>query len=344
MLNRTSDSATYLPELLNHFQHHFYFVILRELDVTWFKFHFYGESRMKIFLTGSLGPLGMRVVKLLVAEGHEVTAPVGSKSLFEKTKVLGAKPQLLNPMSISDMEAALYGHEAIINLAADDDNPWAWKKQSLRLRAIAFNLARGALRNKIGRFIHESTVFLYSDRDNDWVEEGSHGKTDEFASMALLAEKNILDMEKHGTIPVVLRFAGFYSADNGITQKILRWTRFGFYLETGIPEGYMPRVHLDDAATAVLHALKAPAGVWNISEDEPTTRRQSIAALSQTLRRKLSQPSPWAALLLRLEKPSCKSLRISNRKFKEATGWNPTYPSILTGWGSVSAEAKFRKP
>jgi nucleoside-diphosphate-sugar epimerase len=287
-----------------------------------------------------MGSLGMRAVKLLASEGHEVTTPVGSKAQLQKAKALGAKPQLLNPLIATDMDAALYGQEAVINLSGEDDNSRAWIKNPARLRAISLNLARGALRNRIGRFIQESTVFLYADRSGDWIEEGAHGKTDASASTALLTEKHVMDMQKGGVTPVILRFAGFYSSDNSLTRKILRWTRFGFYLERGMPEGYMPRVHLDDAASALQRALHAPAGIWNISEDEPSTRRQSSQALSQILGRKLSPPSTWTALLLRAGPPPCRSLRISNHKFKEATGWQPAFPSPMAGWSAVVAQAK----
>ncbi len=294
---------------------------------------------MKIFLAGSLGPLGKRVVKLLAAEGHEVTAPVGSKSLLEKAKSLGAKPQLLNPSNLGDMEAALYGQEAVINLVADDNNPRAWKKDPARMRAVSLNLAKASLLNKIGRFIQESTVFLYSDRNGDWVEEDAPGKHDAFATTALEIEKSIQEMKRAGATPVVLRFADFYSSDHEATRRILRWTRLGFYLDAGSPEGYLPRIHLDDAANAVSLALKAPAGVWNVSEDEPATRRQSSEALSLVLGRKLSQPSPWTASLLQAPAAPCRSLRVSNHKFKEATGWNPLYPSMTVGWKAVAGFA-----
>jgi nucleoside-diphosphate-sugar epimerase len=33
-----------------------------------------------------------------------------------------------------------------------------------------------------------------------------------------------------------------------------------------------------------------------------------------------------------------RSLRVSNRRFREATGWAPRYPSVREGWAATVAE------
>jgi hypothetical protein len=34
------------------------------------------------------------------------------------------------------------------------------------------------------------------------------------------------------------------------------------------------------------------------------------------------------------------SQRVSNRKFREASGWAPAYPSVREGWAAIGAERR----
>lgn len=251
---------------------------------------------MRVFLSGILNPLGSRVAKLLAKSRHEVTAAVANQWEAEQARALGSHPVVLNLLSVSDVQAALYGQETVVNLATAAGDTRSWLKYSLLRRALSLNLVHGALRNHVGRFIQESAVFLYGESDERWVTEDARLKPDAPSSSAFTAERNVLELEKVGGTPVVLRFAAFYAQDHWETRRILRWARMGFFLMAGPLEGYFPMVHLADAAEAVLHALRAPAGVWNISEDEPFTRRQSAQALAKALgKKRLSLPSPLVA-------------------------------------------------
>jgi NAD dependent epimerase/dehydratase family enzyme len=42
-------------------------------------------------------------------------------------------------------------------------------------------------------------------------------------------------------------------------------------LVLGPPDSYVSSIHLDDAAAAVSAALHAPAGTYNVVDDEPLT-------------------------------------------------------------------------
>ncbi|HEY5988235.1 MAG TPA: hypothetical protein VIV12_17945 [Streptosporangiaceae bacterium] len=46
----------------------------------------------------------------------------------------------------------------------------------------------------------------------------------------------------------------------------------------GPPGSYVSSIHVADAATAVAAALHAPAGTFNVVDDEPLTKREYTAA------------------------------------------------------------------
>ena len=119
----------------------------------------------------------------------------------------------------------------------------------------------------------------------------------------------------------------------------------------GSPEDFLSSISHDDAATAAAAALDVPAGVYNVVDDEPLTRREYFDSLAKALasRRRSLPAEVGGALLGSVGEILARSLRISNRKLKSVVGWTPTYPSVREGWpppspvfssrGSTAAQA-----
>jgi nucleoside-diphosphate-sugar epimerase len=110
----------------------------------------------------------------------------------------------------------------------------------------------------------------------------------------------------------------------------------------GPAKSYQPLIWVDDAALAVVDALgKAPAGTYDIVDDEPLQRRELAATLAQAVGRKwLFRPPRF---LLRLFGGKhlmllTRSQRVSNTRFKEATGWSPTVASAKLGLKLLAIE------
>jgi nucleoside-diphosphate-sugar epimerase len=90
----------------------------------------------------------------------------------------------------------------------------------------------------------------------------------------------------------------------------------------------------DDAASAVLTALHLPAGIYNVADDEPLRHREFADVLAAALH--VSPPKVLPTWVTRLTGSMgelfSRSLRISNRKLREASGWTPQHASVRTGW------------
>ncbi len=93
-------------------------------------------------------------------------------------------------------------------------------------------------------------------------------------------------------------------------------------------------VNHEDAASAVVAALKAPSGNYNVVDDEPLTRRSLADALAEILwvkRPKL--PPAWVTPLTgSVGDMLSRSLRASNAKLREAVSWTPRYRNASEGW------------
>ena len=131
-----------------------------------------------------------------------------------------------------------------------------------------------------------------------------------------------------------MRFAFFYGSADTFTRSTLKSVQLGWLPISGKAEGFLSMVNHEDAASAVVAALKAPSGNYNVVDDEPLTRSALADALAQMLRVKAPQlPPAWVIPLTgSVGDMLSRSLRVSNAKLREATGWAPCYPSAREGW------------
>jgi nucleoside-diphosphate-sugar epimerase len=182
---------------------------------------------------------------------------------------------------------------------------------------------------------------VYPDRGDAWIDEDV--PADE--SIAMLAptvegERIALAFGGEGRTSVVLRFGLFYGPDTRHTDESLRMAKRRLSAVAGNKGAYMTSVHTDDVATAVVAALDAPTGIYNVGDDEPLTRRDHLAAFRNAfgLGRLFSAPS-WLMRLIagKASRVLTASQRCSNRRFRDATGWAPAYPSAREGWAAAAA-------
>ena len=113
------------------------------------------------------------------------------------------------------------------------------------------------------------------------------------------------------------------------------------------PARTLSSIHVDDAATAVVAALDAPAGVYNVVDDEPLTRREMADAFAAAFGLgHLFIPPPQVFKVLGGSDADyiLRSQRVANGKFRAATGWVPVYPSAREGWAAVAAARAGARP
>ena len=74
-------------------------------------------------------------------------------------------------------------------------------------------------------------------------------------------------------------------------------------------------------------------------DDEPLRRREFFDSLAGVLGVAPPRlPPPWLKYLFgSLGEMLARSLRIPNRKLRDACGWAPRYPSMREGWPAVVA-------
>lgn len=300
---------------------------------------------MKVFVAGATGVVGWRAVRELVAAGHEVTAVARTPEKADKVRGLGAAPVALDIFDPAAVAGAVAGHDAVVNLAtsippaAKAALPGAWAENDRIRSEASANLVDAALATGAGVYVQESIAFIYPDRGDEWIDEAVPVDTVRYIRSTLDAEASAARFTASGGRGIVLRFGLFYGPDSHHTADAAAMVRAGLFASPGAPDGYVSSITTDDAARAVVAALDAPAGTYNVVDDEPVTREVYSAALAAAVG--VAPPRPIPALLAKAGGSKtallARSQRISNRRFKAATGWAPATRSVVEGWAAAVA-------
>jgi nucleoside-diphosphate-sugar epimerase len=303
---------------------------------------------MKVFLTGATGAVGPATVRGLIEQGHAVRAVARTDEKAAHLRARGAEPISVDLFDSDAVKAAVDGCEAVVHLATHvpalrrmaSNKAWA---EHNRLRTTASEiLVDAALTTGARTLVKESVSFVYPDGGDAWIDETT--PPDESVAMlqpTLEGERIVDRFTAGGGRGVVLRFGLFYGPTARGVDESLRLARWRMSTVGGKPEAYMSSIHTDDVAGSAVAALDAPAGTYNVVEDEPVSRRDYLDGFSAAFGVGRLRPMPtWMVKLASGSGAAAviRSWRVSNRKLRDATGWSPRYPSVRQGWPAVARE------
>jgi len=168
-----------------------------------------------------------------------------------------------------------------------------------------------------------SSTSVYPQTDGSLVDEDSPAEPASETSR-ILRQAEDLALASGAT---VLRLSGIYGPGRCIyLQRLLDGTAT---IESGPVSRHLHQIHRDDAAAAIAHLLRHARGnvqgqIYNVTDNDSPTQRECY----QTLATFLGRPLPPEAPAPRNPKRAHTHRRISNKKLT-ATGWRPTYPTLL---------------
>jgi nucleoside-diphosphate-sugar epimerase len=197
---------------------------------------------MRIFLAGATGVIGVRLVPLLIADGHHVAAMTRSPQKTEGLRALGAEPVLCDVFDAAALTAAMipFGPEMVMHQLTDlpDDvgrlADYAARNDRIRTEGTR-NLIAAAQAAGATRLLAQSIA---------WRPPGREAVVEQH-------ERQVLDAGG-----VVIRYGQLYGP--------------GTFYEHEIPPH--PRIHVDEAAAATIRLLEAEPGAIDVLEDEAGSR------------------------------------------------------------------------
>ncbi len=244
---------------------------------------------MKAFVAGGTGVVGRATVRALVEAGHRVIATTRGTGKVDLVRSLGAEPVEVDLYDGDAIRRALAGSDVLIRLTTKIPqrmigmrSPAAWTETN-RLRTIGAHLLVGAaIAEHVSTYLHESVTFAYADGGDRWLREDAptdDGGT-EIMRAALAGEREAARFSEAGGRGIVLRFGAFYGLDAPSTIETVTMARRRMLPQIGPGTNYISSVYVPDAARAVVAALGAPAGIYNVCDDEPVTFAQYLRILS----------------------------------------------------------------
>jgi len=307
---------------------------------------------MELFVTGATGVLGRAVIPHLVDAGHRVHGLARSERNAALLRRLAVEPARADLFDAASLHEAVAGCDAILHLATkippsnQATKLAAWRENDRIRRAGTRAVVEAALAAHVATVLYPSVTLVYPDSGDAWIEATTTPPAPlPHLVSTLEAEAAVARFAEAGGRGVTLRMGAFYGPDAPSSQEMLRLARRGIALLPGPARAFMASIWVDDAARALVAALdRAPAGVYDVTDDEPLRRGEYVQALAGAVgRRRLLRP-PLALLRLsggdHLAAMLARSQRVTNRRLKDATGWAPRVPSARDGLARLAAQAE----
>ncbi|MFL6061337.1 MAG: NAD-dependent epimerase/dehydratase family protein [Marmoricola sp.] len=303
---------------------------------------------MKVVVSGGTGVIGRPAVRALLDAGHDVDVLARSSSNQDRIEALGARAVEADLFDVASLVRIYEGADAVINLATEVPvgyaaawpNSWRHNDQ-LRTRAVA-NVASAARTAGVRRIVQESASFVYADAGDSWVVEGDPVEITPATEPVAVGESHVQDYAdarpSARRAGVLLRF-GHILGDDPLTKFWLRAAATGRPVGIGAPEAWTHLVHTDDLGSAVLAALDAPSGVYNVGA-APVRRTELVEGFAKAVG--AEEGGYLGPVLRRLAggriEPMTRSLRISSDHFSAQTGWMPRRSTFDPAWFDVALE------
>ncbi|MFI7231555.1 NAD-dependent epimerase/dehydratase family protein [Nonomuraea angiospora] len=305
---------------------------------------------MRVFVAGGSGVLGRRLVPLLVARGHQVTASTTSATRTGVLERLGAEAVVmdgLDAVSVGEAVAkarpdAIVHQMTAISVAhagkPDMKHMDRWFAGTNRLRTEGTDhLLAAAEATGVTGFVAQSYGAWNGIREGGWVKTEQDPVDPMTGTPAEPGMKAIAHVEdvvvKAGG--AVLRYGWFYGP--GATDDLVEPVRKRQFPVVGSGAGHCSWVHLDDAASATVLAVEQRArGVFNIVDDEPAPAGEWLPYLAECAGAKRPMRVPaWLARPLAGDVAvtmMTEGRGFSNAKAKRELSWELRHPSWRQGF------------
>jgi len=271
----------------------------------------------RILLAGC-GDLGERVAQRLRARGDEVWALRRQPPASAEKGMHWLRGDLTDPASLHDLPG---GITRLVYLPAPAT------RDKAAYRAVFVEGLRHLLdaldRRKLARAVFVSSSAVYGEHDGDWVDEATPtGPLGFNGAMLLEAEQWLAEQPLPST---VLRLAGLYGP--GRLQLVERLRAGQLRVPRETPH-WANRIHVDDAAAAVVHLLQmaSPEPLYIGVDDTPMPLDELYDFLAALIDAPL--PAEGAAPV------GVGSKRLRNGKLR-STGWAPQWPDSREGYAAL---------
>ena len=272
-------------------------------------------------LIAGCGDSGIRIANLLVAQGQKVYGLRRSPNVLP-ANIIPIVADLTDPATLHSLPADI---ETLVYLPTPPQRTRDAYRQIFRdglehlLRALP--QAATALR----RIVFISSSAVYGEHHGAWIDEEAECRPLAFNGEILLNTEQWL--LQNFANACVLRFAGIYGPGRIRLIEDIRAQKMRVHAGAA---RYTNRIHVDDAAAAVVHVLglQQAYSIYNVVDDLPAADGEVYDWLADKL--DVARPA-------REDKSSNDTLgnkRVSNQRLR-TSGFAPRYADYRAGYGAI---------
>ncbi len=300
-----------------------------------------GRQPLRIAVSGASGLVGSELTARLAAQGHQV------HRLVRNTPDGGSTAIAWDPETGHIEKEKLEDLDAVIHLAGENIAEGRWtasKKRRIRdSRVLGTHLLAqtlASLDRPPRAFLSASAIGYYGDRGEEPLSEASAAGEGFLPDVCRDWEKAAAPAREAGLRVAHLRFGVILSLVGGALAKMRLPFKLGMGGRLGSGNQWMSWISLDDAVSAIEHALVREdiQGAVNVTAPRPVTNREFTGELGRALHRPTIAPVPAPAVRLLLGQMADDLLLASTMVIPEAlhrTGFEWRHATIGAAFGEI---------
>ena len=309
---------------------------------------------MRVFVIGGTGLVGSYLLPMLIEKGNEVYALTRDSDKIERINKLGAYGMIGDIRNVQTFRKILPNIlDIIVLLAMPSVKPGIrmTRKQKEELKSETNDFFRNSMylakEYDIPVILPSGTSFKTNNdeiADETWpilrIGLTEIGKdTDEMVNTAI----------RNNNPKVIQLLYGKIYGNGGLFRFMYEMMEKGRSKIIGNGQNYIPNIHAQDAASAILKAIeKLPIGEKIIiADDTPVSQKDFTYYMAELMNKKRPGNIPAFIIKLLLGKDFYEVIRmnckVSNAKAKRLLDWKPEYPSYKEGLKMTITEMEEKK-
>lgn len=281
------------------------------------------------------GYVGTALACRLIAQGVRVGALTRNTERAAVLSQMGLSEVVVADLDGEGWMSGLAGsYESVVNCVSSAGGGLdGYRKSYVEGQKRILEWAAG---QNVRTFVYTSSTSVYPQDHGSQVDEDADTSAAPPTGQVLLESEQLI--QSHASLFnrwYVLRLAGIYGPERHFLLNQLRESTSKI---PGRGDYHMNMVHRDDIVQALLISLNglAPSGVYNICDDEPSTKESVLAYLAGQLNLPVPEFDP-EIIPSRLQRRGGRmpDRLIVNRKARTELGWEPAYKSYREGYASI---------
>jgi len=278
-------------------------------------------SNLRCLITGATGCVGSHLAEACVQRGYHVVTLARPNSDVRLLEPLGAtivRGDLCDPQAV---RAATAQVDAVIHCAAKVGD-WGPASEYRAVNVEGLRLLLEAVKGRpLHRFVHLSSLGVYEARDHYRTDESvppPARQKDGYTQSKVECESLAMQYHREAGVPVVILRPGFIYGprDRTVIPRLMDLLRRKDLIYVGDGSKALNTIYVGNLVDAILLALEKPQAIgqiYNLTDDEPVSKRrflESLADLGGYERPSKSVPLWLAKLLTPVIENSCRLINL----------------------------------